>query len=132
MPLAYWFSRAKTGYLAAGLRPARCDVMLNASAALTVRSRAAATARVVPPSGAYSPSSRGTGPAAKPRFGGSPHIPWRPWRLGGSKSSSHLRGESSPSFTLVEMFYNDGSVQWEGPSGPHCNYFDDGSLFFWE
>ena len=39
-----------------------------------------------------SAASRGTGPAANPRFGGSPIIPWR---LGGSKSSSRLRVRSA-------------------------------------
>ena len=47
-----------------------------------------------------SAASRGTGPAANPRFGDSPIIPWRPWRLGGSKrhpGGSVVKNISAPS-----------------------------------
>ena len=32
----------------------------------------------------------------------------------------------------ANILYNDGSVQWKGPANLHCNYFDNGSLYFWE
>ena len=32
----------------------------------------------------------------------------------------------------ANILYNDGSVQWKAPADLHCNYFDNGSLFFWE
>ena len=59
-----------------------------------------------------SAASRGTGPAANRDFGGSKNTSWRlggsKRRPGGSKSSSRLRGKSSPGFSLIEMLFAIG------------------------
>lgn len=31
----------------------------------------------------------------------------------------------------ANILYNDGSVQWKGPSNLHCNYYD-GAYYYWE